>query len=330
MGCAVKADLTIAIAYKKLGHLLYPGAEYNGKVALVDIGVYGAEHKTACFSYVEADVKRLPIRPNYSNKGTFGKVLIIAGSNNMAGAAYLAAIAAYRTGCGLVRIFTPKENRQILQTLIPEAILTTYDSNDFHMGALEEVIKWADVIDIGPGLGISKTSEIILEKVLEQSEVPLVIDADAINLLANNFYFLKNKKPENIIITPHLGEMSRLCGCDIQSIASDLIHFATDFAHKHKLICVLKDSRTIVADWSEKVYINQSGNNGMATAGSGDVLSGIIASLIAQSIEPYESATLGVYLHGLAGDYAASQHGRMNMIARDIVSGLEKIECNLT
>lgn len=324
MGCAVEADLTVAIAYKKLGHVLYPGTEYCKKIIVSDIGIYGAENICSRFSFDEEDLIKLPQRLNYSNKGTYGKALIIAGSINMAGAAYLAAISAYRMGCGLVRIFTPHENRQILQTLIPEAILTTYDATTFESDLLLESIAWADVIDIGPGIGISDITKQILETVLINRKVPLVVDADAINLLAQNESLL-GYNTKDMVITPHLKEMSRIYKRDIRDISDDLLNTALDFAQKNNMICVLKDTRTIVADYDKKVYINQSGNNGMATAGSGDVLSGIITGLLAQKMDAFEGAVLGVYIHGLAGDAAANQLGKYSMIARDIAENIKNV-----
>lgn len=324
MGCAVKADLTVTFAYKKLGHILYPGKEYCNQIVVKDIGVYGAKDICSTFSYNKDDLMKIPQRMDYSNKGTYGKVLIIAGSVNMAGAAYLAAISAYRIGSGLVRIVTPDENRQILQTLIPEAILTTYDEKKLDTNLLIEAINWADVIDIGPGLGMSETAKQIVECVLQNRQVPLVLDADAINLISK-YESLLNYNTENIVITPHLKEMSRISGVDMTYISDNLINTASNLAQKYHFICVLKDTRTIVADYNKMVYINQSGNNGMATAGSGDVLSGIIAGLIAQHMSPFEAAILGVYIHGLAGDAAASQMGKYSMMARDIANNIKSV-----
>jgi NAD(P)H-hydrate epimerase len=183
---------------------------------------------------------------------------------------------------------------------------------------------WADVIDIGPGLGMSATAKNILEIVLKNRKVPIVVDADAINLLAKNKYLLENNT-DNMIITPHMREMSRICGYEIEEIADNLIDVAVELSRKYNFICVLKDTRTIVADCNKKVYINQSGNNGMATAGSGDALSGIITGLIAQTMAPFEGATLGVYIHGLAGDEAAAQIGKYSMMARDIATSIKSV-----
>lgn len=321
---AVSADLTVAIAYKKLGHVFYPGTQFCNKTIVADIGIYGAEKSCLVFSYTREDLKQLPPRYAYSNKGSYGKALIIAGSVNMAGAAYLAAVSAYKTGCGLVRIVTPKENREILQSLIPEAILSTYDNEKLEIDFIKEAVDWADVIDIGPGFGVTMTAKQILETVLKTRKCPLILDADAINLLAK-YDELLDYDMKNVILTPHLKEMSRICKSDLEEIKENLITFAIDLALKYKLICVLKDARTIVADYRKKVYINQSGNHGMAKAGSGDVLSGIITGLLAQHMNPFEGAALGVYIHGMAGDAAASLNGKYSILARDIANNINKV-----
>ncbi|WP_099467996.1 NAD(P)H-hydrate dehydratase [Konateibacter massiliensis] len=324
MGCAVKADLTVAIAFKKIGHVLYPGAGYCGETAVCDIGIYPPLNSDFAFSYDKTDSCRLPARTPYSNKGTYGKALIIAGGINMAGAAYLAAISAYKTGCGLVRLLIPEENREILQTLIPEAILTTYDSKNLDLVEIEKAVSWANVIDIGPGLGTGEPSRKLMETVLKRKKCPLIIDADGINLLALDSK-LWEENLKDIVITPHLKEMSVICKSEIEEIKEDLIGTAVSFAKKHKLVCVLKDARTVVADYEKKVYINQNGNNGMAKAGSGDILSGIIAGLLAQGMAPFDGATLGVYIHAAAGDEAAKRLGTYSMLARDIAEMISNV-----
>lgn len=323
MGSAVKADLTVAIAYKKLGHVLYPGASYCNKIIVCDIGVYGADKINAIVSYTKKDMNRLPKRVAYSNKGTYGKALIIAGSVNMAGAAYLAAYAAYKTGCGLVRIVTPQENREILQSLLPEAILSTYQTQNPDLQMIEDAISWADVINIGPGIGKSETAKRILKLVLQKRNCPLVIDADAINLMAMH-QELWNETMKDVVMTPHLKEMSGICQTKIAKIKDNLIQTATKLASMHKLVCVLKDTRTIVAG-DNQIYINQSGNNGMAKAGSGDILSGIITGLLAQHMETFEGAVLGVYIHGLSGDKAAQKMGQYSILARDIADSISSV-----
>lgn len=332
MGVAVRADKTVSLAYKKLGLVLYPGAYYAGQVRVRDIGITDIGFNKAypkIYSYTKDDLARLPKRINYSNKGSYGKVLVIAGTVNMAGAAYLSAQAAYRMGAGLVNLYVPKENRGILQTMLPEAILTTYNKDNINLDKLKEIIDWASVIIMGPGLGNNETTKEILKTLLDRQEVdgsgpPLIIDADGINAIAGDVEILGGQG-QNIILTPHLGEMARLVKKDIGQLAGNIIEEAEEFAKKYGLVCVLKDARTAVTDGGGRIYLNQSGNNGMATAGSGDVLTGVIGGLLAQGMGPLEGAKLGVYIHGLAGDKAALKLGQHAMIARDILDSIPMV-----
>ena len=281
------------------------------------------------FSYSYEDIIRLlPERNENSNKGSCGRVLIIGGSTCMAGAPYFSAKAAYRTGCGLVEIFTHEDNRVILQTLIPEAVMSTWsDKIDFEK--LENSIKKADVIAIGMGLSTSDKALEILKFTLQKRTCPIIIDADALNLIAENKDLFELVKG-NAIITPHPLEMSRISGVDVKEITSNIPEFAQNFANENGLICVLKDHHTAVSNPnSDSIYINQSGNSGMSTGGSGDVLDGIIAGLLAQGCTPYIAATLGVYIHGLAGDIASEILSQYSLMASDIIDALPEAFTNL-
>ncbi len=327
MGAGVKADKTVTFAYKKIGLVLYPGADYGGVIKVKDIGIThaGFENKDPrVYSYTKDDLEKIPPRVNYSNKGSYGKVLVIAGGINMSGAAYFAAKAAYRMGAGLVKIYSPKENRTILQTMLPEAILDTYDCENIDMKNLKDAMSWASVIIIGPGMGTGAHTKTILTFLLSAAHVPLVIDADGINIIGQYPELLNNHK-NNLILTPHVGEMARLVKKEICQIKENLIEEADTYAKKENVICVLKDARTVVTDGSGQVYLNQSGNNGMSTGGSGDVLTGIIAALLAQGLDDLEAARLGVYIHGLAGDGAASKGGLYGTMADDIVNNITNI-----
>ena len=327
MGNAIKATRTVTFAFRKLGLVLYPGADYAGVVKVKDIGITarGFEGRfPKIYTYTRKDLERIPRRQSYSNKGTYGKILVVAGSKNMSGAAYFSAKAAYRMGAGLVRIVTPEENRQILQTLLPEAIVTTYQRSQLDGDWLTEAINWASAIVIGPGMGISEEAKYLLSKVLSISKVPLVIDADAITLVAKEPELLHDHE-QKIIMTPHVGEMSRLTGKPIPKIADDIIEVAEKFAAEKKLTCVLKDARTIVTEGTEDTYVNISGNNGMATGGTGDVLTGVIVGLLAQGLREREAARLGVYIHGLAGDAAAAQKGSYGMLADDVCDAINEV-----
>lgn len=325
MGCAVKADYTITFGFAKTGHFLYPGRENCGKLILKDIGITKHSLKDyipQIYTYDEKDLYRiLPKRKNDSNKGTFGKVTLFVGSKNMAGAAYLSAMAAYKAGAGYVRIVTPEENRVILQTLIPESVLTTYDSSNFGEEDFKEIIKTSSVILCGCGIGTYEYSLKLLEIILKNAASSLVLDADALNLISKNEY-LYDYIPQDTIITPHLGEMSRLCNIPINKIKSNLLATAHDFVVKHSLCCVLKDSTTFVTMNGYNNYLNIHGCNGMSTAGSGDILAGIISGLLAAGMQIKDAADCGVLLHSLSGEEAALKYGNTSMTARDILEGI--------
>lgn len=326
MGMAVQCDHTITFSFGKNGQFLWPGCDYAGKTHVVDMGITKASwlDKKPSMAYLEKqDLSRFPKRPAHSNKGTFGKLLVIAGSANMAGAAIFAAKAAYRCGVGLVKIFTQEENRTIIQEAIPEAILSIY-GNSLKKEQLIEDINWADAIVIGPGLGKSKTAKETVRLVQQSASVPVVWDADAINILA--------EEPESLllphteyIMTPHLGEFSRLTNNSVSWIQKHLVESSIDFARTYDVICVLKDFRTVTANPYGLSFLNLSGNNGMATGGSGDVLAGIIGALLAQGQKGMEASSFGVFIHGLAGDYAREKMGTHSIMASDIIDALKDV-----
>lgn len=341
LGCGFQADLTITFGISKIGLILYPGASFAGEVAVREIGfpaqaVAAVAPKTMVYS--EEDLSRLPQRSPWSNKGTYGKVLLIVGARNMAGAAWLSATAAYRTGSGLVRIFTCEENREILQSRVPEAIMTTYRTEEEALRLLPEALSWATVTGIGPGLGQNGFTGQLLTLVLKEGRCPLVIDADGLNTLAvllrkckeepkeqaDNISNLYETYPSPIIHTPHLKEMERLTGKPVSRIQTSMIRTAREAADERHIF-VLKDARTVVSDGSDLTYINVSGNHGMATGGSGDVLTGVICGLLAGGLPAVEAARLGVYCHGLAGDAAAARTGCYGLMAGDILGCLPEV-----
>lgn len=329
-GTAVKADATFTFGLMKLGLLTGQGQEYAGAVTLVDIGIPKQAIdfvEPSLYTYNSEDISALiPSRRMDTHKGSYGKVAVIGGSRNMAGAVLFAAEAAYRMGCGLVRVCTVDENREIIQSRLPEALLTTYDDKDMNSlrEAMKTVLEWSDVIVVGPGLGMGEHSEYILDKILKNYQKKLIIDADGLNTLAKDTSVLASAKAQ-VILTPHLMEMSRLIKMKTADIKENKQDIARDFASKHNVVVVLKDSRTIVSDGGKQGFININGNNGMATGGSGDVLSGIIASLCGQGMSAFEAAKLGVCMHGLAGQEAAIRMGRYSMIAGDIVKSITKV-----
>lgn len=323
-----RADLTVTFAYYKIGQIVYPGCEKCGKVVVQEIGITDESwlsRRPSCFMLDEADLQCLPRRPKRSNKGTFGRVLVIAGSTNMAGAALFCAKAAYRTGCGLVKIYTPADNRVILQNALPEAILSEYDCDDEKTN-LQKAIQWADVIAIGPGMGTDQKACRILAQTLQEADVPLVLDADALNMIAAQPQLLERASSQ-WILTPHLGEMARLTGKQIPEIQDTVFDTAKEFAERHRLTVVLKDAVTVTAA-PAAVYLNTSGCSAMAKGGSGDVLTGMIAALLAQGMQPEQAAAMGVYIHGRSGEAAAQQKGEYSVLAADLIDAIGNIMKN--
>ena len=275
------------------------------------------------FSYGISDLARIPARPVRSNKGTFGRVLVVGGSVGMSGAAYFAAKAAYRTGAGLVQIMTPEPNRVIYQTSLPEALLALYDPASPDVGAIKNAVCRATCVAVGMGLGTSDTAVTVLRAVLESVTSPLILDADALNILSL-YPELWSLVPRGTVITPHPAEMSRISGLTIDTVCADIPTVAAEFAAQRSVICALKDARTAVSD-GERVMINTSGNSGMASGGSGDVLDGVIAALMAQGCSPFDAASLGVYVHGLAGDRASALLSEYSVMASDIIDAIPHV-----
>ena len=288
-------------------------------------------------------MEMMPPRILRSNKGSYGKVLVIAGSPEISGACYLSAAAAYRMGCGLVKVFTAAENGPVIKNLLPEALVKTYDSeldytqslNRFDITkSLQEEIKWATCIVIGPGIGTAEPAGIMLDEVLKEKNKAVVIDADGLNVLAKKeTYFVKREDgtrkiclPENVVLTPHLQEMTRLTRFELPVIRAKIVEQALlSLESANCQTLVLKDARTVVTDGGE-VYINTIGNNALSTGGTGDVLSGMIAGLLAQGMRPTKAAVLGVCLHGLAAEeYVRRKGGRYSMMAGDLLDMLQEI-----
>ena len=329
MGFAFCADLTVAIAFPKRGLFLQEGNVCAGKILTGDIGISSETFSegTVTFGYEKQDLfLGFPKRKKNSHKGSYGKVLMIAGSKGMSGAAYLSAKAAYAVGAGLVQIYTHEENRVILQQLLPEVIITTYDTFDSEQ--LEKLIQWADLIGIGCGLGKSDTAERVMQYTLKRALVPCVVDADGINILSKHMEWIEETNAL-IVLTPHMKEMSRMLQCSVKELIEQRMEKLHAFVERYKVVCVLKDARTLVAKEHQNTYLNLSGNAAMAKAGSGDVLAGVIVGILAQQCEPYTSACLGVFLHGLAGDMARDKKGAYSVLASDLVAEISSVLKNI-
>lgn len=318
----ITADHTITFQTPKLMLFLADHEAYTGIWHIVDISLRleGTADLLSDYNYTDASVVRSMIRkrPVFSHKGTFGKVLLIAGSKGMMGAATLTAKAILRSGAGLLCVHIPSGGVDIVQTLIPEAILSI-DPNNEVVTVLPETEEFS-AIGIGVGLGEHPYTADVLEELLVSSLEPLVIDASALNILSKNPHWITHIPP-NSILTPHPRELERLAGIKLQN-SWERLHKGIELAKKMQVIIVLKGAYTAVIMPTGAVHFNSTGNSGMATAGSGDVLTGIITSLLAQGYTPEEAAKVGVFAHGYAGDAAAAVHSKAGMIASDIVNYL--------
>lgn len=327
LGTVFRADYTVTFQSKKIGMLLYPGREYAGEVITADIGisekVFEEDEDVACTYDSSEYAGMLPVRKADSNKGTYGKVLMVSGSRGMSGAAYMNALGAYRMGAGLVRIYTAEENRAILQGQLPEAVITSYEL--FDERELLRLLEWADVICIGSGIGTTEKAWKIVRTTIENAEVPCVIDADGLNLLSEHRKYIKQLSSKQIILTPHIKEFSRLTGKTVEEIKADRMEALREFTEEPGITCILKDAVTLIRTGGKRACVNLSGCAAMAKAGSGDVLAGIVTGLLAQGLGCHEAAVLGVYLHGRAGEYAAEKKGIYSVLARDIAENIGEV-----
>jgi NAD(P)H-hydrate epimerase len=334
LGIAVKADLTVTFVIPKRGILLFPGAEYAGVVKVADIGIPAKvieEEDIRCNLLTREEIRSLlPERRPDSHKGLFGHLLVIAGSVGKTGAAVMTGLSALRVGSGLVTIATPASLNNILEAKLTEVMTFPLPETDVQSIALSaeniliKLMPMMSAIAIGPGLSVHPETVRLVRRLITKSERPMVIDADALNSLAGYLDILKRSKVP-LILTPHPGEMARLIGKTSKDVQKDRIRIAHDFAMKHRVYLVLKGARTVFSDPDGNIYINTSGNPGMATAGTGDVLTGIIAGLISQGIDPLSALKSGVHIHGLAGDLSAEELGDMGMIACDIIERIPRV-----
>ncbi len=318
----IRADVTLTLQYKKLAMMFADNQPYIGKLQILDIGLSKeyADNTECKYCIVdEADIRKLVRpRPDFVHKGSMGNALIVAGSYGMAGAAVLATKACLRSGAGKVTTRTPKNNCMIMQIAVPEAVLSIDpDAEVLSESASADDI---DALGIGPGLGQAETTAVALIGQFKRTHCPIVADADALNILANHRAWLQ-QLPKNIIMTPHPKEMDKLAS-NAANGDYDRLAKALDFAERHDAFIILKGHYTAICTPQGKVFFNNTGNSGMATAGSGDVLTGILTGLLARGYSEEQACLLGVYLHGLAGDIAAGKLGKESLIASDIIDHL--------
>ena len=266
------------------------------------------------FELEKNDVKKmLPVRKAESNKGTYGKTLIIAGQKGMAGACFFAGKAAYLTGCGLVRIVTAEENREIIQIKLPEAVILSSDSI-----ALTKAINDADSILIGPGIGTGDEALGLLQKVFYYAKVPIIVDADGINILSKHMELLSELKTD-VVLTPHLGEMSRLIKKPVSDIIGHEIEIANQFTERYNIILVMKSHKTLIARNGKNIFRNTTGDSSLSKGGTGDCLAGFIAGFTAESHDAYTASLIGPYIHGLAGTLAGQTLTQYSVLASDVL-----------
>mgnify|MGYP006294326517 CR=1 FL=1 len=325
----VKANYTLTFQFPKISFLFAEHEKFTGKWEVLPIGLHpnGIAQTISNIVYIEKnDVQQTILqRSKFSHKGTFGHALLIAGGYGKMGASVLASKGCLRAGTGLLTSHVPRLGYPIIQTAVPEAMVSI-DPHDSMFTEFPDLLPFT-AIGTGPGIGLKHNTQRALHNLIEKAEVPLVLDADALNILSEDKEWLK-KLPQNSILTPHPGEFRRLVGESTNSW--ERINRQRKLASKYNVIVLLKGAFSTIATPSGKLYFNSTGNPGMATAGSGDTLTGIILGLLAQQISPVDAAIAGVYLHGRAGDLAADQKSENGLIAGDIADFLGEAFLELT
>jgi hydroxyethylthiazole kinase-like uncharacterized protein yjeF len=332
LGAAIRANLTTTFGLAKIGQVIEPGIGYVGRLEVVDIGIprtfiEESDIKAHLIDPEELNLSLLDPRPPQAHKGDYGHLFVLAGSPGKTGAAAMICHGALRTGTGLVTLGIPASLNPILEAKLTEAMTellpeagTGYLSAEAS-GRILQLLEGKTALALGPGISTHPQVQELLIEIIPSCTVPLVIDADGITALASRPEILKKCK-SSVVLTPHPGEMARLAGITTPAVQADRIAVAKGFATAYNCIVVLKGARTVIATSDGEVYINQTGNPGMASGGTGDVLTGMIGGLIAQGLSPLEAATWGVYLHGLAGDIVKRGLGEIPLIAGDIIDYL--------
>ncbi|MDA1094026.1 MAG: NAD(P)H-hydrate dehydratase [Acidobacteria bacterium] len=330
-GPSIDATMTVALGAPKVSSLLPPAATRVGELAVADIGIPDSVIESVAGPRVEVATTQwaqaqLAPRPDELHKGDCGRVLIVAGSVGKTGAAHLAALGALRSGAGLVTVATPRVCQDVVSAMMPEYMtlgLECEPDGTLAAGAADAVLaERCDVLAVGPGLGQGPGVQQVVRTILERSQVPVVLDADALNAFSHAPEALVGRVGHDVIVTPHPGEMARLTGATIEHVQRHRLEVARGLAIAQHLYVVLKGARTLIASPDGSVFINVTGNPGMATGGTGDVLTGVIAAWMAQLGDATTACALGVHVHGLAGDLAAEQQGEVGMIASDLAGQL--------
>lgn len=320
LGCAINADVTVTFEYAKVGHMLFPGKKHTGKLVVHPIGLVG---EIQGYQYINQEQAKhmLPDRPMDAHKGVFGKVAVVAGGIGMAGAGIMSAKACLGTGAGTVTVFSKQELMQVFQTALPEAMFKTLPHSD---GVIDfcELFDPYTVLVIGPGLGQQDFVYEAVQSALACSGKKIVVDADGLNALSKRGV---PKVKAQAVFTPHIGEMARLTNLRVDEILEDVIGVAIRFARQWGVVVALKQATTVIASPSGRIAINTTGSVSMAKGGTGDVLSGIIAGLMAQGMDTFDSAMLGSYILGRLGEVAEEKKGIYSVLAHDLIDSIPQI-----
>ncbi len=338
-GCAVHADLTVSFDHPKIGHASTPGALHVGELEVVDIGIPVTPRPAdllpqAWLIDAAAAHDLLPERPAFAHKGSFGHLLVVAGSPGKTGAAALAGDAAVRSGCGLVTVAVPASVHSVMEVKLTEAMTVALAEQDgfLTLAAVVQVAQLAtscQALALGPGLGQSDELRQLVRQIVMTVNVPMVIDADGLNLLAGQLECLGMRQGKPLILTPHPGEMARLAGVSVTAVEADRFSIARNFARRYQVVLLLKGARTVVAAPDGRVHINTSGNSGLSSGGSGDVLTGLIGALLAQGCDPFAAASLAAWWHGRAAEQIAVERGVAGMTASDLIHQLPLVRHQL-
>ena len=338
-GTCVRADATATFAFAKTGHFLFPGADYTGNLKIIDIGVppHIAKDVGPLQYLLTPDLIRTVFhpRPSDAHKGHTGHLLVIAGSPGKTGAAAMTATSAMRAGAGLVTLGIPTSLNPVLEAQVMEAMTDPLPETvkgilgEASFNRIMDLLSDKKCLAIGPGIGTAPETKTLFQQLVQENTKPIVIDADGLNILADHTEILKGLDTP-IVLTPHPGEMARLMSTTAAYVQKDRIKCARDFAEKFNVHVVLKGAGTVVAHPDGRVFINPTGNPGMASGGMGDVLTGVIAGFIAQGHSPELAANAGVYLHGAAADSLAKNKGPFGYLATDVMNTLPEVIKNLT
>lgn len=336
-GVCIRANKTVTFAAYKVGMLMFPAADFVGETVVADISIpqYIMDGENLQINVIDNEFVRenFPKRKNNSQKGDYGKVFVIAGSKGMTGAAYLSSQTAVKSGSGLVFLGVPESLNNVLEAKTTEVMTIPLSDKKgcISSEAIDDILLKADKTDavlIGPGLSRGEDIAVILESLLEYSKVPVVVDADGINAASQKMEMI-SKSSCSLIFTPHSVEMSRLTGLDREYIEENRLSVSKEFAEEYGAVVILKGHHTIVTAPDGTQYINTTGNSGLATGGSGDVLAGLIVSLVARGVEEVKAAAMAVYIHGMAGDIAAERLGGDSVMATDVMNSIPEAICQI-